>query len=98
MSIALDDLPDSWRSAQVNSFWDDLEIIDETDGDWSVPTGGLYLNKIRGEREMWVKHCEKVVQSHFDLRPTCWSKTNNFVVRFFETVEINFQSVCCDRW
>lgn len=43
MCIVLDDLPDSWRSAHVYSFWDDLEIIDETDGNWSVPAGGLYL-------------------------------------------------------
>ena len=44
MSISLDDLPDSWRSAHLNSFWDDLEMIDEIDGNRSVPAGGLYLN------------------------------------------------------
>ena len=41
--------------------------------------------------------CEKGCISH-DLRPTCWSKANNFVVWSFETVEIDFQSVCCNRW
>ena len=33
-----------------------------------------------------------------NLRPTCWSKTNDSVVRSFIPVEINFQSVSCDRW
>ena len=28
----------------MNSFWDDLEIIDEIDGNWSDPAAGLYLN------------------------------------------------------